>query len=615
MLETVQARLKCVKGYLTGEGYKAILFPMTDPHGSEYPGDCDRWIEYLTGFTGSAGTLIIFDDDRVCFWADGRYHIQAEQQLGGYGIEIFKEGLEDVPSPAAFLSRELQDHDVLAVPEEYISALQYDEFRKAVAAETGQKQYEPSFAEVDLNGFLADRFWPDRPERTATDGWVLPTEMTGVSPASKVRDLRRLMENQQIDHYVVSKLDTIGWLFNLRGNDIAHTPVLYAYLIMGIQEGVLYLQPDSAKALPAGYIDSLGEMGISIRNYTTFYEDLKNLTGVCAYDKSAVSHRIERMAASFCHLKPVRNAEMIPQSIRHPAEVRNMHKAHLMDGVALTKLIYDLKVTYADKLDSLTELDVSRLLEEKKAVYPSYIEPSFETISAYAGNAAIVHYAPRRGSSKRLSKSGFLLLDSGGQYLEGTTDVTRTIALGPLTDDEKLYYTAVLKGHLQLMKSLIDPQTPTRMLDEKARRPLWDLGADYLHGTGHGVGYVLSVHEGPVRIINAHNHTLEDKPLLRGNIVSDEPGYYREDAFGVRIENLLVVERTAGRRLYFDPLTVVPYEPEAILPDKMTEQEITWLNRYQAQVYEKLAPHLSGEEREWLRIQTAPVEYKEAEES
>jgi Xaa-Pro aminopeptidase len=292
-----------------------------------------------------------------------------------------------------------------------------------------------------------------------------------------------------------------------------------------------------------------------------------------------------------------------------------MHKAHLMDGIALTKLIYDLKVTYADSLDSLTELDISRLLEEKKTVFSSYIEPSFETISAYAQNAAIVHYAPRRDSSKRLAKEGFLLLDSGGQYFEGTTDVTRTIALGPLTHDEKLYYTAVLKGHLQLMKSLIDPQTPTRMLDEKARRPLWDLGVDYLHGTGHGVGFVLSVHEGPVRIINANNHHLEDKPLLRGNIVSDEPGYYREGAFGVRIENLLVVERTAGRRLYFDPLTVVPYEPDAILADEMTEQEITWLNRYHEHVYEKLAPHLSSREREWLQLQTAPVKPRSTEES
>ena len=615
MLETVQARLKCVTGYLKSEGYRAVLLLMTDPHGSEYPGDCDRWIEYLTGFTGSAGTLVIFDDDRVCFWADGRYHIQAEQQLGGYGIEIFKEGLDDVPSPAAFLSHELKDHDVLAVPEEYISALQYDEFRKAVLEESNQKQYRPSFAGIDLNDSLSDHFWPDRPERTATDGWILPTEMTGVSPVSKVRDLRRLMENRQIDHYVVSKLDTIAWLFNLRGNDIAYTPVLYAYLIMGIHDGVLYLQPDSTKALPSDYIDSLGDMGICIRDYTAFYEDLRKLTGVCAYDKSAVSHRIERLALSLCRPELVRNAEMIPQTIRHPAEVRNMHKAHLMDGVSLTKLIYDLKVTYADRLDSLTELDVSRLLEEKKSVWPSYIEPSFETIAAYAGNAAIVHYAPRRGYSKRLSGAGFLLLDSGGQYLEGTTEVTRTIALGPLTDKEKLYYTAVLKGHLQLMKSLIDPQTPTRMLDEKARRPLWDLGADYLHGTGHGVGYVLSVHEGPVRIINTNNHTLEDKPLLRGNIVSDEPGYYREGAFGVRIENLLVVERTAGRRLYFDPLTLVPYEPEAILADKMTEQEINWLNRYHAHVYEKLAPYLSEEEREWLRVQTAPVEPEDTEES
>ena len=615
MLETVQARLKCVKGYLASEGYRAVLFSMTDPHGSEYPGDCDQWIEYLTGFSGSAGTLVIFDDDRVCFWADGRYHIQAEQQLGGYGIEIFKEGLDGVPSPAAFLSQELHDHDILAVPEDYISALQYDQLRMAVAAENNQKQHGPSFAGIDLNGSLSDQFWPDRPVRTATDGWVLPSEITGISLESKVHQLRRLMENRQIDHYVVSKLDTIGWLFNLRGNDIAYTPVLYAWLIMGIQDGALYLQPESAKALPDGFIDSLERQGISIRNYTEFYEDLEKLTGVCAYDKSAVSHRIERMVSTLCHPKLVRNFEMIPQNIRHPSEVRNMHKAHLMDGVALTKLIYDLKVTYADRLESLTEIDVSRMLEEKKAVYPSYIEPSFETISAYAQNAAIVHYAPRSGTNKRLSAAGFLLLDSGGQYLEGTTDVTRTIALGPLTHDEKLYYTAVLKGHLQLMKSLIDPQTPTRMLDEKARRPLWELGADYLHGTGHGVGFVLSVHEGPVRIINTNNRTLEDKPLLRGNIVSDEPGYYREGAFGVRIENLLVVERTAGRRLYFDPLTVVPYEPEAILAEEMTEQEITWLNRYHAHVYEKLAPHLTEKEREWLRIQTAPFKPENTEES
>lgn len=587
--------------YLQDKNYTAFLFTVSDPHGSEYPGSCDKWIRYLCGFTGSAGTLTVFADGSACFWADGRYHIQAEQQLEGSGVSLFKEGLDGVLTPAAFLSDRLKEGDVLVLPEDYTSAGAFRSLQKALPGIT--------VTGAALEGVLSETFWPDRPRRTATDAWILPEEMSGQRPQSRIEFTRRLMNTNGIDHVVISTLETIAWAFNLRGNDISCTPVLYAYLILGQKDGSLYLQNDSTAALPAGFINGLEAGGITVRDYRLFYDDLKTIGGTVGFDPSAVNRRIERICSQYAQsVTEIANDRLMPKSVKNPIEIRNMHKAHLKDGIALTRLIYDLKMTRESLNEKrMTEWDVAMLLEEKKRVFDDYIEPSFSSISAYGENAAICHYAPDEDHHAYLEPRGFLLLDCGGQYLCGTTDVTRTIALGPLSDDEKEYYTAVLKGHLRLMNAVIDPQTPTRRLDELARGPIKELGGDYLHGTGHGVGFVLSVHEGPARIVNSNNKDMDDHPLVRGNVVSDEPGYYRENEFGIRIENLIAVARTAGRRLYFEPLTLVPYEPEAILAERLSDEEKRWLNRYHRHVYEKLSPHLSGPERIWLEEVTSPL--------
>lgn len=607
MQQSVIERLMSLQKYLADHQLSAMLITMSDPHGSEYPGDADRWIRFLTGFSGSAGTLIVFADGKRCFWTDGRYHIQADRQLAGTGIRVYKEGLDAVPAPAAFLAQELKDGDVLALPADYLNAEYFSRMSDEILEQAAYSNKRIAIREVSLNDEECFRLWPNRPKRRQSTAWVLTDDQACAKVETKIRDLRHLLRVKTIDHYIVSSLDAIAWLLNLRGSDIDYTPVLYAYLIVSRNEANLYLQTESAQTLSAEGMDMLVRSGIKLSDYSSFYNDLETLSGNIAIDRSFVTRKTEDICARIGKVIPVSNATLIPQSIKNPLQIRKIHQAHLMDGVALTKLIYELKKKDAQELTQMSESDVAERLEEYKSVNSSYLGPSFETIAAYADNAAIVHYTPQRGADKKLAPEGFLLLDCGGQYLEGTTDVTRTIALGTLTHEQKVYYTAVLKGHLRLMKSSLDPQTPTRKLDKLAREPLWELGADYLHGTGHGVGFMLSVHEGPVRIISARNKEIPDRPLLRGQVVSDEPGYYREGAFGIRIENLLAVERSAGRRFYFDPLTAVPYEREAIIAEHLSDLEKQWLNDYHRHVYERLSPHLSKDVRAWLKEQTQPI--------
>ena len=604
-INNVKDRIARFREWLRSERMTAVIIPMSDAHGSEYVGESDRWIYYLTGFSGSAATVVIFEDGRSYLLTDGRYHIQAGQELSGTGVQLIRSGLEGEPGLDELIISERGTRNRIAVPSELVSEREWASCEKKLenrAADSGGKLILPDLIGIDLNE-LAPVLWPDRPARKASAGWLLPESITGSKLESRIRAVRKKTEAAGAGAYIVTALDAIAWLFDLRGDDIACTPVLYAGLILQRESGGLYLQPESAKTLPESFGDRLRELGIRICEYTDFNRDAADLNGTVAIDQSAVNHRIVCLLDK---AQPVYvdNAYMIPQSVKNITQIGMMQKAHFLDGLALTKLIYLIKT---GKADLKTEWDVAYELEKIKTEAVTYIGPSFPTIAAAGPNAAICHYTPDQEHCSRLGDRGFLLLDCGGQYTQGTTDVTRTIALGELTCEEKRYYTAVLKGHVRLAHAPVDPQTPTMRLDELARGPLKELGADYLHGTGHGVGFVLSVHEGPVRILAPHHNASEDTPLKLGNVVSDEPGYYREGAFGIRVENLLVLRRTAGRRFYFETLTLAPYEPDAILTDQLSDDDIAWINRYHGNVYRKLSPYLTDEEAAWLKEQTKPL--------
>ena len=613
-----QERLASLKRYLKINDYAAIILPMGDPHGSEYIGECDRWIFYLTGFSGSAATLVVYAADDPYLIVDGRYHIQAENELAGTGIRLIKLGCDEAPTrqDALMLALAHIKDGRVALPYDLISHKGFEAYERLISEMAADLQP----ADIDLND-MGRGIWPDRPARRASAGWLLPESVTGSSLESRIRDLRRKTGAYGAEFYIVTALDTIGWIFDLRGDDIAYTPVLYAWFILGQDSGCLYLQKKTADSLSSEFTDRLKDLGITVGAYEDFERDVTRLSGHTALDAEAVNHRI--VCSLNCSVVSVINSDITQQTCKNDIQLNMIKKAHLLDGLALTRLIYRIK---QGEFTGRSEWDVACALEEIRREFVTYIEPSFETIAACGENAAIVHYTPDRKRAASLEDRGFLLLDAGGQYTQGTTDVTRTIALGPLSEEEKIYYTAVLQGHLRLANAVIDTKTATRMLDRIAREPLWDLGADYLHGTGHGVGHVLSVHEGPVKIARAarEDYTRDvngryvrtdgnerslvgDRPLRLGEVVSDEPGYYREGAFGVRIENLIVRRRNLQLRPYLETLTVVPYEPEAILTDKLSAEEKRWLNRYHGHVYEALSPHLSEEERDWLKSQTKPV--------
>lgn len=611
-------RIGQIRQYLKDHDHSAIILPMGDPHGSEYIGECDRWIFYLTGFSGSAGTLTVRADGEAFLIADGRYHIQADQELAGTGVRLIKMGSADMPDSSAALTealRGIEDKHIL-LPFDLISQGSYEGYEKVVADACPGVQLR----DIDLD-VLAEVVWPGRPARRESMGWLLPESVLGCSLESRIRELRRKVSARGAGCYIVTALDTIAWICGLRGDDIAYTPVLYAWLILQQESGCLYLQQETAKTLPSDFVKRLDDLGITVGLYEDFARDVKALSGCAAFDPETVNHRI---ASSLqCSVIPVINSDVTQQTCKNDIQLSMIKKAHLMDGLALTRLIYLIK---QGEFTGKSEWDVACALEDIRREFVTYIEPSFATIAACGENAAIVHYSPDEQHAALLENHGFLLLDAGGQYTQGTTDVTRTIALGSLSEDEKIYYTAVLQGHLRLANAVIDTKTATRKLDRIAREPLWELEADYLHGTGHGVGHVLSVHEGPVKIARAKREDYyrdangrfvrkdgqeqdltDDRPLRLGEVVSDEPGYYREGDFGVRIENLIVRRRNLQLRPYLETLTLVPYEPEAILVDRLSDEERRWLNRYHQHVCEMLAPHLSEEERKWLKEQTSPV--------
>lgn len=592
----MREELCCLRERMQEESVDAYLIMTDDFHGSEYVGDYFKSREYISGFTGSAGTLLV-RKDCAGLWTDGRYFLQAETQLAGSGITLFRSGQPGVPDLEDYLAEQLADGQTLGFDGRCVMAGYARKLRERLEQKGVRIRND-----LDLVGDV----WPDRPALSKEPVWPLAERYAGIGVKDKLAEVRQILHKRKADWFLLASLEDICWLLNMRGNDVACTPVVLSYLMMSRDQVFWYVQRE---AVPEPVQADLREAGVVLREYGQIYEDVSRLPGgvrlLC--DENHVNDALISRIAPDVVVVDGENPTLLLKAVKNPVEIANEKAAHIKDGIAVTRFIYWLKTRVGR--EEITEISAASRLEMFRREQEDYLEPSFYPILAYGPHGAIVHYSADETSDVPLEPEGFLLADTGGHYMEGTTDITRTIALGPLTEEQKEMYTTVLKAHIRLADAVFLQGAAGVSLDVLARTPLWERGLDYNHGTGHGVGYLLSVHEGPNSFrfrpsaVRGGDHVMKE-----GMITSDEPGIYLEGKFGVRLENLLVCAarqtNSYGTFLGFEPLTMVPFDRDAILWDTLSEKELRWLAAYHQKVYESLAPHLSEEERQWLRETT-----------
>ena len=574
----------------------ALLVPTADFHDSEYVGDHFSGRAWLSGFTGSAGTLLVLMN-WAGLWTDSRYFLQAQKQLEGTGITLMRSGLQETPTLEAYLEQTMQAGQTLAFDGRCVSARQ---------AESLRTRLEPFGVNLRQDLDLVGHVWADRPPRSAHPLWSLELPWSGVSRGDKLSLIRADMARLGTDLLLLSTLEDIAWLLNLRGGDLPYTPVFLSYLLLSETGCTLFVSPS---AVSPDIRDALESDGLQLAPYDSVYEYLDALPPQAKLltDRRRTSCRLLEALPSAVTVIDRPSPTEGRKVVKNPVEARHMQAAHVRDGVALTKFLCWLKTTAP--LDHLTERSAAAHLETLRQAQEGYLGPSFSPIAAWGPNGAIVHYSATEESDTPLQRSGFLLVDSGGHYLGGTTDCTRTVALGSLSAEEKLHYTAVLRGHLALAAARFKSGCTGVNLDYLARAPLWALGLDYGHGTGHGVGYLLNVHEGPIAF--RLRSTPQDVPLEAGMVISNEPGLYLEGRYGIRLENLLLCVRLEenpwGTFLGFESLTLAPFDLEAVESAQLTVQEARLLNAYHQRVRETLSPYLTPEEQAWLIQATRPV--------
>jgi len=595
---TITERLAALRRLMKERGVDAYYIPSDDFHGSEYVGEHFKCRKFMSGFTGSAGTLVVMAG-RADLWTDGRYFLQAEQQLEGTGITLEKMGEEGVPTVLEYLKAHLAAGQVLGFDGRTVTTVSGGDFERELPG-----------VQIACDMDLVGEVWTDRPAISSEPIWEMDAALTGYTRAQKIADIRSDMAAKGADTLVIASLDDIAWLLNIRGDDVACNPVVMAYLMMTADQVTAYVQ---TRALPDAVRAALEADGVTVREYEDIYRDVTGISaGSCVWiDPSSVNYKLRSLLPDGVQIVEADNPTIIRKAIKTPEEVGNMRRSHIRDGVAVCRFIYWLK-THVGK-ETITELSAAEKLEEFRGMGEGYLGPSFESIVGYADHGAIIHYEPTPETDVELKPEHMLLVDSGGQYHDGTTDITRTIVLGPVTEREKEFFTRVLIGHLNLGSAQFREGCSGLNLDYLAREPLWEIGEDFNHGTGHGVGFVLNVHEGPNSFHwRSMPRRKANTPFAEGMITSDEPGYYPEGEFGIRHENLMVCvkgeKRPSGQFMHFEFLTMVPFDREAIVPEMMTKRELKALNDYHQLVRENIAPLLEGEEREWLIAATEPIE-------
>ena len=575
------------------------VVPTADFHESEYVGEHFKARKFITGFTGSAGTAVITMEE-AGLWTDGRYFVQAEKQLQGSTVTLYRMGEEGVPTVNEFIEQKLKEGGTIGFDGRVVNTrwgLQLKEIAK--------KKNGALYVEEDL----IDLIWKDRPALAKNPMFILEEKYSGKSTKTKLEELRAAMEKEGADTHILTSLYDIAWLLNVRGNDIECVPVVLSFLILTKTDCTWFLQEEILTDEIRAY---LNENHIKTRPYEEVYAAAAELPADAKVllDRACVNYRICNNLKDSITIVDGANPTELMKAIKNPVEVDNTRAAHVKDGVAFTKFMYWLKQNIGK--EKITEISASDYLEKCRREQEGLIELSFNTISAYGPNAAMMHYSATPESDAELKPEGFLLVDSGGHYYEGTTDITRTIALGPITDEMRLHFTTVCRSNLNLANAKFLYGCSGLNLDILSRGPLWQMGIDYKCGTGHGVGYLLNVHEGPNgfrwRVVPERhdNGTLEE-----GMITTDEPGVYLEGKYGIRTENELVCHKAEkneyGQFMEFENITYAPIDLDAIDPDEMTGTERKLLNDYHKKVYETISPYLTVEEKEWLKKYTRAI--------
>lgn len=585
-------------------GIDAYLVPTADFHESEYVGEFFKCRHFLTGFNGTAGTAVI-TMDKAGLWTDGRYFVQAEEQLSGSEIKLYCMGEPEFPTLDEFLEAELPVDGCLG----------FD--GRVVNSELGyglQNLLQEKNVTINGGNDLVGEIWTSRPAMSCEPIWSLDVKYAGKSTVEKLSDLREVMKKNKAQIHLMTALDEIAWLFNLRGNDIVNNPVFLSYALITQDEAYLYVQKEAIKEdtkMGKEVCAALAEAKVQIKEYAEFLQDVAALKNekILLERKKASFAVCESIDAS-CRIIDEMNPCATMKAVKNATEIENMRKAHLKDGIAVTKFMYWLKHTIGTC--PMTEMTAAHKIEELRAEQGNYIEPSFVTIAAYKENAAMCHYHPSDEVCKELKPEGLLLVDSGGQYLEGTTDITRTYALGPLTEKEKEYYTIVAAAMLKVSTMKFLHGCRGINLDYTIREAFWKRGLDFAHGTGHGVGYLSNVHERPNGLRWKVVPERQDSAVIEpGMICSDEPGLYFAGDFGTRTENLILCvedeKNEYGQFLKFEFLTKAPIDLEALDTRFMDDADIERLNTYHKDVYETISPYMNDEEKEWLKHVTREI--------
>lgn len=590
---SIRERLFALRKEMERRRIDIYLVPTADFHESEYVGPYFKAREYITGFTGSAGTAVIFKEEAGLF-TDGRYFLQAKEELSGSGIKLYRSGEENVPGIEELIEEKLPKGGCLGFDGRVVNATWGRKLKKAV-----EKRGGSLWTEEDLVGIV----WKDRPALSAEPAYLLEEQYTGESTDSKLKRLREEMKRREADVHILTSLCDIAWLLNIRGSDIKCVPVVLSCLMIRQDACDWFVQEQILDETMRTY---LARHQITIKPYGAIHTEAAEIseTECVLLDAHSVSYSIMQRIPKGVRIVEAKNPTVRMKAVKNSTEIANTKQAHLCDAIAVTKFIYWLKTNIGKK--AITECSAIACLEELRREQNGYIGPSFDTICAYGEHAAKMHYAADPKADTPLLKEGFLLVDSGGHYLTGTTDITRTIVLGPLTQQMKEHYTAVCRANLNLAYAEFLYGASGISLDILAREPLWELGMDYKCGTGHGVGHILNVHEGPNAFRYKINPDSPDAAVLEaGMITTDEPGVYREGLYGIRIENELLCKKAQknenGQFMEFEIITYVPIDLDAILPEQMNEKERRRLNEYHRVVYEKLADFLDEDERTWLR--------------
>lgn len=590
----VNRKIELLRNEMRKRGLDAYVIPSNDPHQSEYVCDYFKSREFISGFTGSAGAVVI-TMDKNGLWTDGRYYIQAEKQLEGSSIDLFKMREPDVPTINEWLFDNLQSGNVVGFDSKVFSQHQVNVMKRMFSEKN-----------IDINGKydLIDLIWENRPDLSKEKAMILDVKYAGKSALEKLNEVRKEMNKKDASYYILSSLDDIAWTFNIRGNDIECSPVVISYSIIEKEKATLFI--DQAK-LSEEIKDEFEKQNIYIRDYediSTYISSFKSRSKVLI-DINRNNSYIYNSISNKCKIIKIDEITNKLKAIKNEVEIKNLKKCHDKDNVAMVKFLYWLKNNIGK--EKITEISASDRLENYRKRVDLFQGLSFNTIAAYKDHAAMMHYSAKKETEYELQSEGFYLLDSGGQYLDGTTDITRTIVLGELTYEQKRDYTLTLKGHIALAKFKFLKGITGTNLDVLARQFLWQVGIDYKCGTGHGVGFFLNVHEGP----QGFTPYASKAQLEKGMIITNEPGVYKAGKYGIRIENTILVvedEKTEfGQFMKFETISYCPFDLNGIIVDLLTEEEKDWLNTYHQMVYKKTSSHLTDEERNWLKNETRSI--------